>query len=124
MQLNFLESGRQVLKIVVYAKCDAQKRFNFWDDIYYVYLNNRLPCLIGGDFNFILSDYEKIAGLPMYPQEYKDFAYCINSCDLIEFNFKGSLFTWWNGRADSKCIFKKLDMFLINQSFLGLGEDV
>lgn len=41
-----------------------------------------LPWLIGGDFNVILSEREKIDGLPMTLQEIEDFFFCINSCEL------------------------------------------
>ncbi|KAK4721498.1 hypothetical protein R3W88_011731 [Solanum pinnatisectum] len=30
--------------------------------------------MVGGDFNVILGDEEKIGGLPVYPHEYEDFA--------------------------------------------------
>lgn len=72
------------------------------------------------DFNVILSDKEKIGGLPIYPQEYEDFTFCVNSCKLFDINFQGIPFTWWNGRANKDCIFKRLDRILINQAFLGL----
>ncbi|XP_060177818.1 uncharacterized protein LOC132607752 [Lycium barbarum] len=75
------------------------------------------PWLIGGDFNVILNEKEKIGGLPVSPQEYEDFAFCMNSCELHEIPFKGSTFTWWNGRADNECIFKRLDRMLHNELF-------
>ncbi|XP_059289345.1 uncharacterized protein LOC132042852 [Lycium ferocissimum] len=65
------------------------------------------PWLIGGDFNVILNEEEKIGGLPVFPQEYEDFAFCLHSCELHEMPFKGSPFTWWNGRAANDCIFKR-----------------
>ncbi|XP_059291733.1 uncharacterized protein LOC132045207 [Lycium ferocissimum] len=57
---------------------------------------------------------EKIGGLPVYPDKYEDFAFCVNSSELFEVSFKGSLFTWWNGRAGRDCIFKRLDRMLTN----------
>ncbi|XP_060170580.1 uncharacterized protein LOC132601516 [Lycium barbarum] len=56
--------------------------------------------MIGGDFNV--------------PQDVEDFAFCVNSCELEEISFKGSPFTWWNGRARDDCIFERLDRMLIN----------
>lgn len=79
---------------IVYAKCDAIDKLNLWDDIYLLSQNMRLPWLVAGDFNVIMSDEEKIGGLPVYPNEYEDFAFCINSYELIDINFKGSPFTW------------------------------
>ncbi|XP_060210651.1 uncharacterized protein LOC132637602 [Lycium barbarum] len=65
-----------------------------------------MPWLIDGDFNVILNEEEKIGGLPVFPLEYKDSAYCINSCELFEVNFKGSPFTWWNDKTNGECISK------------------
>lgn len=98
-----------IVTTIVYVKYDAIEILNLWQDSYTISQTNNSPCLVGGDFNVILSDEEKIGGLLVYPGEYMDFLFCINSCDLVDINFNGSPFTWWNGRADSECIFKKLD---------------
>ncbi|KAG5599443.1 hypothetical protein H5410_030813 [Solanum commersonii] len=47
-----------------------------------------MPWMVGGDFNVILRDEEKIGGLPNYPHEYEDFAIHIHSCDLFDINFQ------------------------------------
>ncbi|XP_059295494.1 uncharacterized protein LOC132048826 [Lycium ferocissimum] len=73
------------------------------------------PWLIGGDFKVIMNDEEKIGGFPVYPNEYEDFAFCMNSCELNEVGFRGSPFTWWNGRAGQDCIFKRLDRIIVYQ---------
>lgn len=57
----------------------------------------------------------KIGGLPLYPQEFEDFAFCINSCDVGDLKFFGSRFTLWNGRADEECIFTRLYRVGFNQ---------
>ncbi|KAK4707302.1 hypothetical protein R3W88_033149 [Solanum pinnatisectum] len=38
-----------------------------------------MPWFVGGDFNMILRDEEKLGGLHVYPHEYEDFALCLNS---------------------------------------------
>ncbi|WMV19930.1 hypothetical protein MTR67_013315 [Solanum verrucosum] len=50
---------------------------------------------------------EKIGGLPVLAADYEDFETWISSCDLQEVNFKGSPYTWWNGRAGKDCIFER-----------------
>jgi len=67
-----------------------------------------------------MSEEEKFGGLPIYPNEYENFAFCVNSCDLVEVNYKGSPFTWWNGRIDNQCIFKRLDRYMMNNEFMGV----
>ncbi|KAH0776330.1 hypothetical protein KY290_007741 [Solanum tuberosum] len=42
----------------------------------------------------------------------------------MDINFKGSPFTWCNGRADSECIFKILQRILMNQKFIGMAGHV
>ncbi|XP_016464180.1 uncharacterized protein LOC107787164 [Nicotiana tabacum] len=73
-----------------------------------------------GDFNVVLGEEEKIGGLPVYPLEYEDFAFCVNSCGLFDLGYKGSPFTWWNGRSNEECIFKRLDRILVNMTFQSL----
>ncbi|KAH0771764.1 hypothetical protein KY290_015745 [Solanum tuberosum] len=95
-----MQDGKQFLTTIVYAKCSAGERLELWDELYSINYNLSMPWLVGGDFNVILSNEEKIGGLPVYPQEVEDFA-CCN--------------THWNGRSDEECIFKRLDRVLYNQ---------
>ncbi|XP_060190706.1 uncharacterized protein LOC132619967 [Lycium barbarum] len=114
VKLYFQQFDKHMVTSLVYAKCDAMQRLALWDSLYCLADGMTDPWLIGGDFNVILNEEEKIGGLPILPQEYEDFAFYINSCDLTEISFKGSPFTWWNGRADRECIFKRLDRMLSN----------
>ncbi|XP_075103192.1 uncharacterized protein LOC142177960 [Nicotiana tabacum] len=41
----------------------------------------------------------------------------MNTCDLFDLGFKGSIYTWWNGRAEEDCIFKRLDRCMANIEF-------
>ncbi|KAG5595829.1 hypothetical protein H5410_037061 [Solanum commersonii] len=93
----------------MYDIYSANERLELWNDLYYITHNHSLPWMEGGDFNVILSAKENIGGLPVYPQEYEDFAFCINSCELGDVYFSGSPFTCWDGRVDARCIFKRLD---------------
>lgn len=76
-----------------------------------------LPWLVRGDFNVILNKEEKIGRLLVYPPEYEDFAFCLNSCGLFDTGYKGSPFTWWNGWPYTTYIFKGLDIILVNSPF-------
>lgn len=51
------------------------------------------PWIVKGDFNVILSEEERIGGLPDNPNEYENFVFCLNSCKNIEINFKSSPYT-------------------------------
>lgn len=70
---------------------------------------------MGGDFNVIISEEEKLGGLPVTVSKIKDFKRYINMCNLKDPSFKCSKFTWWNGRTDEDCIIKRLDKILCNE---------
>ncbi|XP_019251178.1 PREDICTED: uncharacterized protein LOC109230104 [Nicotiana attenuata] len=72
------------------------------------------PWLVGGDFNVIWDEEEKFGGLLVSLNEVDDFRHCINTSNLSDMGFKGSIFTWWNGRSEDDCIFKRLDRCLRN----------
>ncbi|KAH0753205.1 hypothetical protein KY285_006353 [Solanum tuberosum] len=65
--------------------------------------------LVGGDFNIIMDEAEKLGGLPVTQMEIADFVQCTNVCALNEIKFKGSSYTWWNGRIEEESIFKSHD---------------
>ncbi|XP_075096407.1 uncharacterized protein LOC142174500 [Nicotiana tabacum] len=64
-----------------------------------------------------MDEEEKFGGLPVSLNEIDDFRHCINTYNLSDLGFKGSIFIWWNGRADEECIFKRLDRCLDNTEF-------
>ncbi|XP_015160507.1 uncharacterized protein [Solanum tuberosum] len=110
-----LEDGAQILASAIYVKCTATERMLLWGDIYSISRDFTIPWMVGGDFNVILGEEEKIGGLPVYPQEYEDVGECLTSSGLEDVNFSGNPFTWWNGRANGDCIFKRLDRVVVNQ---------
>nr|XP_018626573.1 uncharacterized protein LOC108945273 [Nicotiana tomentosiformis] len=78
------EIGKHIIMTVVYAKCSSLERLELWDNLYYLASDMELPWVVGGYFNMILNEEERIGGLPVYPPEYEDFAFCINSCELFD----------------------------------------
>lgn len=66
------------------------------------------------NFNIIRSEEEKLGGLPITLNERQEFNQCIYLCNMEEPQFQGSKYTWWSGRTDEDCIFKRLDRILCN----------
>ncbi|XP_060190654.1 uncharacterized protein LOC132619919 [Lycium barbarum] len=97
IKLFFQEWNKSLMVTMVYAKCDHLERISLWDSLYSLADQMELLWLVGGDFNVIMNEKEKIGGLPVFPNEYE-----------------GSLFTWWNEREGSDCIFKRLDRMIAN----------
>ncbi|XP_060182476.1 uncharacterized protein LOC132612168 [Lycium barbarum] len=117
LKLFLQEHNLYLITTLVYAKCDEVERMPPWDSIYQLAGSYDMPWMVGGDFNVVMNDQEKIGGVPIVPQDYEDFAFCINSCDLFETGFKGSPFTWWNSRAGDDCIFERLNIIFFNSQF-------
>ncbi|XP_075076577.1 uncharacterized protein LOC107792041 [Nicotiana tabacum] len=113
----FIDEVFEFVLTLIYAKCDAIERIELWDSLYAMASDMDAPWLVGGDFNVIWDEEEKLGGLPVSLNEIDDFRHCINTCNLFDLGFKGSIFTWWNGRAEEDCIFKILDRCLANVEF-------
>ncbi|PHU24658.1 Protein TRIGALACTOSYLDIACYLGLYCEROL 1, chloroplastic [Capsicum chinense] len=109
------EGNTEMVVTLVYAKCTQSERLQLWDSLFQISHNFQVPWLVGGDFNVIVNDEEKMGGLPVTEEETTDFNHCINTCVLEDKGFKGSKFTWWNGRTDDDCIFKRIDRVLCNE---------
>nr|XP_016453987.1 PREDICTED: uncharacterized protein LOC107778279 [Nicotiana tabacum] len=123
LRLMHPETHVELILTLVYAKCDRTERIELWDTLYAMASDITVHWLVGGDFNVIRDEEEKYGGLPVSLIEVDDFRHCINTCNLTDLGFKGSIFTWWNGRSEEDCIFKILDRCFGNnelqQTFLG-----
>ncbi|XP_060211660.1 uncharacterized protein LOC132639209 [Lycium barbarum] len=99
-------------------------RIELWDSLTYLASDMTTPWLVGGDFNVVVDEEEKYGGLPVSVAEVEDFRCCIQSCNLTDLGYKGSIFTWWNGRGRDDCIFKRLDRclgsFELQETYPGL----
>ncbi|XP_060178042.1 uncharacterized protein LOC132607977 [Lycium barbarum] len=99
LKLFLQEHNRYLVTTLVYVKCDDDARLQLWDSIYHLSSIVDVPWMVSGEFNVVMNEEEKIGGPPVLPQDFEDFPFCINSCEMMEPAFKGSPFTWWNGRA-------------------------
>ncbi|XP_060216574.1 uncharacterized protein LOC132644046 [Lycium barbarum] len=112
--VNEKDLEKTMYTTLVYAKRDETERLQLWDNLYHFYNTITGAWMIGGDFNMVLNDEEKIGGILFQPQDVKNFAFCVNSCALEEISFKGNHFTWWNCKVGDDCIFERLDRMFIN----------
>ncbi|XP_016454638.1 uncharacterized protein LOC107778834 [Nicotiana tabacum] len=124
MKLYNVDTKKTFILTLVYAKCDVIEMIELWDSMYGLATDMSLPWIVGSNFNVIWDEEEKFGGLPVHMNEVIDFRHCVNTCNLFDIGFKWSIYTWWNGRAEDDCIFKRLDRVLTNvefqQSFPGL----
>ncbi|KAH0636115.1 hypothetical protein KY285_035857 [Solanum tuberosum] len=71
----------------VYARCNALDRLELWENL------ERIAWMIGGDFNVVLNEDEKMGGLDFTQHEANDFSHCISNCVLCEVKFSRSKYT-------------------------------
>ncbi|KAH0720330.1 hypothetical protein KY285_005138 [Solanum tuberosum] len=50
-------------KLAVYTRCNALYRLELWDELASIVEDNQIPWIIGGDFNVIVNEEEKLGGL-------------------------------------------------------------
>ncbi|XP_070045084.1 uncharacterized protein [Nicotiana tomentosiformis] len=114
--------GKHIMMIFVYVKYSSLERFELWDNLYCLASNMELPWPVGGDFNMILHEDKKIGGLPVYPSEYENFAFCVNSNGLFDLGYKRSLVTWWNDRPNAESKLKRVKTALSQWSKVRYGD--
>lgn len=78
----------------VYARCSFIERLDLWEDLQNILEEIYVSSLVGGDFNVILDDSEKLGGLIVTQQEIEIFAGYVSSCALNGLNFTRSSYTW------------------------------
>lgn len=117
--MKFGKNSQHCIITDVYARCLAVERFELWDQLEDI-AHDSVAWVVGGDFNVILSEEEKYGGLEFTQREANDFASCISVYGLQEIKTGGSKFTWWNGRIEQYCIFKRMDRIFVNQKFMDL----
>ncbi|XP_059310266.1 uncharacterized protein LOC132061469 [Lycium ferocissimum] len=84
LKVHYPNLGTSIISTFVYATCDAGERSELWDNLYHLASAMVLPWMVGGDCNVILSDEEKLGGLPVTLNECEDFAFYINSYELFD----------------------------------------
>ena len=61
--MQFSKNNKSVIISSVYARCNATERLELWDDLESLVDREQCPWIIGGDFNVILNEEEKLGGL-------------------------------------------------------------
>ena len=87
----------------VYASPNFAKRKIFWNYLENIAATISLPWVLLGDFNDMISEDEKLGGLPLNKIRIVAFKNCMDKCGLMDLGFQGPRFTWpnkspaWNG---------------------------
>ena len=84
------------LLTAVYTPPQFHKRKFFWEYLQNLALHVSLPWVLLGDFNDMISDEEKLGGLPVNRTRMSAFRNCMDNCGLIDLGFHGPRYTWTN----------------------------
>ena len=82
------------LLTAVYASPNFTKRKFFWEYLQNLAIAVSLPWVLLGDFNDMLSNDEKMGGLPVNRYRMTAFRNCMDRCCLMDLGFHGPRFTW------------------------------
>jgi len=88
---------------------DASGKPLFWDNMMHLGANFSGPWLCICDFNMILSQQDKMGGLPYASSSTDFFHEFVNSFGMIDLGFIGNPFTWSNHREGHQLIRQRLD---------------
>ena len=80
----------------IYASPNFTKRKILWNYLKDLSPSIRLPWVLLGDFNDMLSEDETMGGLPLTSSRINAFQDCLDYCGLMDLGFYGPKFTWTN----------------------------
>ncbi|KAK4482042.1 hypothetical protein RD792_012965 [Penstemon davidsonii] len=107
-------SQREWLCSGVYARPNPAVRESLWKNLEDLSTAVRLPWMLTGDFNQVISSNEKKGGcLPSLGRCLR-FKEMIDNCGLIDLGFRGPKFTWWNSREGMARIRERIDRSMVN----------
>ncbi|KAL7153226.1 hypothetical protein ABFS83_04G152200 [Erythranthe nasuta] len=84
----------------IYGFPEQQRRNETWSLLRQLNAQSNLPWVIGGDFNEILFNSEKVGGLVRSPSSIEAFRAVLAECTLVDLGYVGSHFTWSNHRDE------------------------
>ncbi|XP_028548787.1 uncharacterized protein LOC110098176 [Dendrobium catenatum] len=113
-----MHSGNEWLIATTYGSKEVYKRRQLWEDLQ-TFTNSCTPCIIGGDFNCILSQEEKIGGKRfIFSQGPQDMQRFMKSYDFHDVGIIGPKYTWCNNKKGGARILERLDWCLLNSAAL------
>jgi exonuclease III len=110
-------SGRDLRFVVVYGPAHDDRKNDFLTELAGICANNKIPTLIGGDFNILRFSSDKNKKFTV--NRYTDlFNWIVNTYELRDLPLNGGKFTRSNNQADPTL--ERLDRILINRNWENL----
>ncbi|XP_075096400.1 uncharacterized protein LOC142174494 [Nicotiana tabacum] len=107
----------------IYASNELVNRKSLWETLIYVYDSYKGPWIIKGDFNEITHATDKFGGLPINNSRSHKFLDCLNYCQMTDLGYKGSRYTWTNGRHKKYTILERIDRIVAKYDWINQYPD-
>ncbi|XP_028554225.1 uncharacterized protein LOC114580530 [Dendrobium catenatum] len=105
---------------IIYGSKTVRERRDLWDLIEWFTTADE-PCIIGGDFNCILSNYDKKGGKKsLFSKGSQHMMEFLNKNDFHDIGLRGPKFTWCNNKEGIARIWERLDRIFLNSKALDL----
>lgn len=105
-----LQRNKHFFITFVYGMNQDHQRLKLWQDLQDIASQMTGAWCVLGDFNSVLYKDDRIGGQEITDLEIKDFAQCLEVCELTEMRSTGAYFTWTN-----KTIWSRLGRVFTNQ---------
>lgn len=92
-----------------YGYPERDKRHLLWNLLRHLASTHNLPWLCMGDYNDLLSPYDKKGRVPHLNWLYRGFREATLDCNLTDIPIEGYPFTWSRGRGTEEFVEERLD---------------
>ena len=106
------------LLTVVYGLHTIDDRRPLWTSLFSLAASCTSPWLLAGDFHSVLFSSDRINGALVSTYESRDFATCVEDCELYELKSKGSYFSWTSKGAGNGRVASRIDRGLANSLWM------
>ncbi|XP_026452135.1 uncharacterized protein LOC113352537 [Papaver somniferum] len=111
-----------VLVSGVHAHVKLVQRIFLWSEMEMISEMNK-PWIILGEFNAILTPYEKVGGRNPNKSSMLEFSECLDKCELLQAPKTGLQYSWYHCQQGNKRILCTLDRVVFNQKWLQRYEE-
>ena len=98
----------------IYASPKFVERCVLWENLKLIAILHDLPCALMGDFNEVITEEEKVGGIPICQRKVRAILDCMNECQMMDLGFSGPKLTWTNKRELEGLIQCRLDRVWAN----------
>jgi exonuclease III len=111
------DSNSLWLLSAIYASPRRSERRVLWKNLMVISGLHKLPWVMVGDFNDIISGDEKWGGNFPVASRIAEYNNCMNTCSMLDLGFSGPKYTWSNGQDISTLIMQRLDRAWVNSEW-------